>query len=200
MLQPLTINPDGKSMFASPWETYYSSPYVVRTKGGDVPGFATLVFVIPALRISFAATFNGPLNQGALIQPILDALLPAFVEDLTAVQPKYPLLVPGDAQRFCGVYTSDIGMAVKVSTYDVNGATWLLVASAGMSFPVTYVETDGDVTRTQVWVPPHKLSCMMGDELALENEYVLFTAAHASSNATLAIPGFMPGQVFSKTA
>jgi CubicO group peptidase (beta-lactamase class C family) len=210
MLQPVYLNRDGRSMFASPWETEFVKSFVVRTKGGNVLGFSALVAVVPELRLSFVALWNGQVREGTIVRPVFDALIPAFEEALRSpsVQPRFPVAT-ADPLRFVGQYRSAVGGEIHIR-FEKNTSA-LFVRASEYDVPLTFTRAENNnknnnnnnnnfgeaTTVMQLWIPPHKFSCLVEELVGLDGEYAFFAHDSGSSAAVrLTLPGLEPGQTF----
>jgi len=54
------LNYDGKTLFGTPWEMVFTNTYLVRSKGGNVPGYSAQFSYIPELGLgnNYQVTIN----------------------------------------------------------------------------------------------------------------------------------------------
>jgi len=59
------LNPDGDTLFGTPWEMNFIDSYLVRSKGGDAPGYSAMFGYIPELGLGtvYVNKSNGPLHN-----------------------------------------------------------------------------------------------------------------------------------------
>lgn len=72
----------GPTGFGTPWELASIKNFFVAFKGGNLPGYATIISMIPTLNVSVVMAMNTDANDMAWLQTIHDLLLPALNETL----------------------------------------------------------------------------------------------------------------------
>eukprot|EP01092_Planopodium_desertum_P006784 TRINITY_DN2779_c0_g1_i1.p1 TRINITY_DN2779_c0_g1~~TRINITY_DN2779_c0_g1_i1.p1 ORF type:complete len:171 (-),score=16.77 TRINITY_DN2779_c0_g1_i1:63-506(-) len=123
----------------------------------------------------------------------MNLLIPAFTSALIPYQPAMPVM-PVHPANYIGTYQL-IGDPSTVG-YILNYQGGLLLAFQG-SFSVFISYVDDDLF--QGYVPPGTLACMAGEELALLDQYIIFS--RNSTTVTWSAPGFLPIQeVFIRTS
>eukprot|EP00927_Polykrikos_kofoidii_P066035 TRINITY_DN61708_c0_g1_i1.p1 TRINITY_DN61708_c0_g1~~TRINITY_DN61708_c0_g1_i1.p1 ORF type:complete len:618 (+),score=96.52 TRINITY_DN61708_c0_g1_i1:88-1941(+) len=132
MLLPRFYNADQKSGFALTWELYRLGDYMLRTKRGDVDGYASEIIMAPELKLGLVVLASQMEHAQATAQTLMGILLPAFDAALRDQSRPQPSAVEprGGLARFVGVYASDSPEAFP-ATYEValdpvNGKTLLM--------------------------------------------------------------------------
>lgn len=80
--------------FGTPWELESIANFYVVSKGGNLPGYATLLSMVPQLNVTVTMTINTDADDFAWIRSIQSVLLPALNETLVSLQ-KNPPADPG---------------------------------------------------------------------------------------------------------
>jgi hypothetical protein len=74
------LNPDGVTGFGTPWEIIFQTPYVIRTKGGNINGYSALFSFISELQLGVTMLFNNVLDESSFAEAAYETLIPAFIQ------------------------------------------------------------------------------------------------------------------------
>ena len=112
----------GPSGFGTPWELTSIANFLVVSKGGNLPGYATLVSMVPRLNVSIVMAINDNADDFSWMYAISDLLLPALNRTLVSMQP-YPVAEPGPhAKAVLGTYVlADITVIVQEPAVPLPG-------------------------------------------------------------------------------
>jgi len=104
MLEPTILFNDGTGGFGLPWEFNYTSNIYVKSKAGELAGYSTQLAIVPDIKLGIfhVATVSDTTDESVWTIPALNILIPAFMEALTALQPKPTL--PPNWQSYTGIY------------------------------------------------------------------------------------------------
>jgi len=193
LLAPLFMNADGETLFGTPWEAIFQNGYLVRRKGGNIQGYASVVAMVPELRLSAVVMWNGQVDEFAVSDALWDILLPAFETALLALQPP-PALPPNPAQ-YAGTYASrdpPISGIVEVRN------NTLVITGPQMDLVLSYLSP----SLFSIVGPTGTMSCLSLALNAFLGEYVQFVGPGSEKNdipfVAFSIPGLLPGLVFSR--
>lgn len=190
IISPYFLNPGGTTLFGTPWEMRFHNKtgFLVRRKGGNVPGFTALLAFVPELRLSVSLLFNGAADEFGASQFIFDTLLPPFVDMLKETDPDKPRQ-PTDQDLFLGNYTmkgypsGTPGAGAHI--FAVDGVLILQVEAIGLAMYLRVpdwaeegVSTTGKISDShrimQWWVQREKMPCLSYELLAVSGQYVIF--------------------------
>jgi CubicO group peptidase (beta-lactamase class C family) len=244
LLDVVWRSPDGSYLQGTPWEVRPrglnttawpggdasltgAAPFLVLSKGGNLPGYTALVSLVPELNVSVIALFNGGADEFAFGDALFDILLPPLAAALAQLDP-HPAGNPGPrgSTFYTGVYQGQPGAgSVQVAGVPGDGGSMVWVweeASGGVvSFYLDFVGTvngssvkdaDGSGAASAVAVdvfqaslppaselPAGALPCLDDVTLGLRGQFVLFELdAAGTSPATTSMPGFIPGAMFDR--
>jgi len=77
-------NRDGTTLMGAPWEMEVQGPFLVKRKGGNLPGYSTLFAMVPQLDLTVMIGWNAGQNEfGAVPDAVYKYLLPAMNASLT---------------------------------------------------------------------------------------------------------------------
>jgi len=194
MLLPVFVNPDGETMFGTPWEIAQQHGYLVRRKGGNVSGFSTLFSVIPELQLGLSILFNGEAGEFYFSDEAYEILIPAFIETLLQLQPIAPL--PSNVESYVGNYSAG-SIVMRIKYFPSEQLLELIATNADVELVSVLLAWDFDDTF-HAYIPDGLLTCVDNDLIALSNEYVIFGRSESGSITSLQIPGYVYGIVFQK--
>ena len=65
LVAPLYMNAGGKTLFGTPWEmnVHPNTGYLVRRKGGNVPGYTALLAFVPEIKLSLSVLWSGGTDE-----------------------------------------------------------------------------------------------------------------------------------------
>jgi CubicO group peptidase (beta-lactamase class C family) len=124
MLLPVYVNADGSSAYGFPFEVYLSNKilgvpqqYWLRMKAGGMPGYTSLMTLIPELKLGLIAQMNNgyAFTYGGYMTQLL---LPAFEQALWTLQPPPPN--PGNLSAFTGTFVASEIFGAVTSTVIVE--------------------------------------------------------------------------------
>ena len=112
----------GPSGFGTPWELTSVANFYVASKGGNLPGYATLVSMVPRLNVSIVMAINNDADDFSWMYAINDLLIPALNHTLVSMQPN-PVADPGPhSEAVVGRYVlADIAVIVQMPAVPVPG-------------------------------------------------------------------------------
>ena len=203
LMNPLYLNPGGKTLFGTPWEMAYHSEtgYLVRRKGGNVPGYTALMAFVPELKLSLSILWSGHADEFGGSEQAFDRILTPINEMFQEMATKEEPLQPTDQASFVGTYSSPnitgAGGSAVVSIHANKLVLKVAVLNAGMYLRQSggKSEAGGTTLRTmQMWVPRTLLSCLALELQAFLNQYVVFN----EGLTTFSIPGLVPGFIWTK--
>eukprot|EP01114_Cavostelium_apophysatum_P020307 TRINITY_DN676_c0_g1_i5.p1 TRINITY_DN676_c0_g1~~TRINITY_DN676_c0_g1_i5.p1 ORF type:complete len:515 (+),score=84.78 TRINITY_DN676_c0_g1_i5:227-1771(+) len=194
MLSPLFVQSDGQTIFATPFEAFYSNNYVARRKGGNLPGWSTGFSVIPELQLGLNLFWNGGVDEFGMMNAANDILVPAFVSTLENFQPG-PTQPPKPANYY-GYFSVMPGIGAEIMEYQGQLLAKFLIPSV-FGVYLQYV----DATHLQVFLPPGLPgeTCNFYDLTALVDQYLVFELNSNGVAESFTIPGWIPGATFTKT-
>lgn len=174
------LEPDGLHFFGLPWEGCFAGNHSMPTKGGNLPGYAALLALVPDLQLSLSLVVNGGMDDLGAAAVLMPPLVQAFSDALLPLQPTAnPGPTPNDyvGNYFC------FNLFPNQTVLNVNGKLVLLSngLSAYLSLPSSPLVTRPDTF--QFFVPQGATSCMMDQLLALDHQYVFFTRGSSASAA-----------------
>jgi len=200
LLGPQFYNRDGLTMVGSPWEIRVvpagaaaaGANVLALQKGGNLPGYSTVLVLVPALELSLSAAFNGGVDEFAFAQDALAALVPPLVSTLAALQPQPafdPSPRPGD---YVGTY-----MLAGTQTLVRFQQGMLLWYCGALGFQVILDHLEGDLFRAAF--PDSSFACLSAELTALRYQVVAFGRnATDGSVSTTQMAGWIPGAVWTK--
>ena len=187
LLQPVFYNHGGGTLFGAPWEMWVdrATGTLVRRKGGNLGGFASLLAFVPELELSLTMTWNnmGVDEFGASDQGF-SALLPPFVALLATLQPDFAPLPPRAAWgRYLGRYRSPV-----LGWGNVTAQELPVRGNPNNTVPVLFLQvpalTAGIFLKSapaslgpgylQMYLPNAMLPCLANELAALNDGYVRF--------------------------
>eukprot|EP01112_Ceratiomyxa_fruticulosa_P009949 TRINITY_DN2612_c0_g2_i1.p1 TRINITY_DN2612_c0_g2~~TRINITY_DN2612_c0_g2_i1.p1 ORF type:complete len:538 (-),score=101.96 TRINITY_DN2612_c0_g2_i1:107-1720(-) len=190
---PVYLNPDGVTLFGTPWEIRFQNSYLVRRKGGNVPGYSALLAVIPELKLSLVSLFSNSISEFDVSDYAFPILIPAFVSVLQSLQPPVPAIP--NPELYIGTYylqntTTPIAVIEK---YSGQYGNLLLFNIIGYN-AFFYYES---ATVMSVYIPPGIISCLDNELLALQYQKFYFVI-EKEEVVSFTVNGFVPGVVFVK--
>ena len=198
MMSPVFLNPGGTTLFGTPWEMRFhnATGFLVRRKGGNVPGFTALLAFVPELRLSVSALFSGQADEFGASQKIFDTLLPPLVDALQAMGTDAPRQ-PKDPASFVGNFTArgypkgSPGSGARILVHD--GSLVLVVEALGVGLYLRVpdwaaaTEEVAGTVMMQWWGQREKMPCLTGELSAYSGQYVIFEEDLSS----FSIPGLL---------
>jgi hypothetical protein len=132
---PLHLNEDGVSGFGTPWEvqviaTNDASGAVlpVRTKGGNVAGYSSLLVVIPEFNVTLAMLWNSPVDEGTVGRHILEQIVPQLYAFTLGKQVfLQPFPIGTSSKTAFGNYTTSLspGLVIHLSYDNASSVVFL---------------------------------------------------------------------------
>jgi len=185
---PVFINGDGQSGYGMPWELFYRGGYLVRTKGGAIPGGSSMFIVIPELQFGMTILWNC-LNFFNTIPPI-DKIIPIlidYIQQQDAIQ--FPDLPTNFAANFVGSYAPGFVNISVISAFGKQMAT--LAAGGGVNIrlqPVSLPQSSplrstthflqngpqDSILAFQVYQPLNEVPCNVAEGGALFDAWIIF--------------------------
>ena len=107
-MQPIYVNGDKETGWGMPWEIMTSNGFMVRTKGGALPGVRAIIGLVPELNFGFWTFWNGQgMYPGDTAQAIADIVIPELVKQHIQQQSQnWPNLTVGFAE-YTGIYSAE---------------------------------------------------------------------------------------------
>lgn len=196
LLDPTYRNPDGLTVFGAPWEMRVHGSYLVRRKGGNLPGYATLMSFVPELDLAVSGAWTFASSEFDNSVALWDALLGNFTEGLQGLAPSPvdPGPTPGD---YTGVYMSQDGSLKLEVAFNVTGRGELIFVVPGvLSVFIHDAAWTHKQDLFQVYIPPGTLPCLDGELLGFQNQFVQFGRNTAGSVVNASALGIIPAVVF----
>lgn len=209
LVAPLYMNAGGKTLFGTPWEmnVHPNTGYLVRRKGGNVPGYTALLAFVPEIKLSLSVLWSGGTDELGASEQAMDLLLPPlndmFREMEHATESTWQ---PTNQSVYVGTFQSSNitgpAGAAQVFVYkskllikiDVLGVgMYLRVPPGWSSKPRRQVEENSPLTL-QMWVSRTVASCLSLELQASVNQYVVFNEDLSS----FSVPGLVPGYVWER--
>lgn len=198
-LDPDYRNPDGLTVFGWPWEMRVTGPYLLRRKGGNIPGSTALLSFIPELDTAIAVTWNGGQDEFTQATDMWSAFLSNFTQALASLQPS-PFNPGPRYQEYVGTY-SYMGLLNATVLFDKPSGS-LLVAIPGVVS--IYINDASAITGRpdtyQCYLPADLVPCLSAELQAIGGEYVLFTRGSNGKVDSVSVPGYIAGIVFQRVA
>jgi len=193
-LSPVYYNRDGQTLFGRPWEiqTISSSTngdFLSYNKGGNLNGYSTLFSLVPDLSISIIAAFNGNVDEFAIGNTIVNALVDPLITVLTDIQPVLPFNPSQTPLDYVGIYTLD-GTEVVVR-FEQGMLLWY---NSAVGIQVILDHFAGDIFRSAF--PSSSFSCLEGELEALRYQYVIFQRNQTGLIFSTAMEGWIPGAIW----
>lgn len=198
MVDPVTLDSDGTTLFGTPWEMYFHNKtgFLVRRKGGNVPGYSALLAFVPELELSLSILFGGSTSEFDASQAAFDLLLPAFSNLMLRLEYESgPVRQPENNTKYVGQWESEFS-TVHISVF--NGTTLYLRMTGslgiGLFLRIPDWQSAPSSSVLQLWVPRTIAACF---NLELEGylyQYVIFS----DDMSTLTIPGLLPGLTWTR--
>merc|ERR1719183_100850 len=80
LLMPGFIMRDGSFLQGAPWEIQkLKGNWLMVGKGGNINGHSAVFGLVPALNLSFAALWTGPIDETTFVAEAYERILPEFV-------------------------------------------------------------------------------------------------------------------------
>jgi CubicO group peptidase (beta-lactamase class C family) len=113
-LLPRYLMPDREGGYALTWELYRIGDYMLRTKRGDVDGYASEIIMIPELKLGFVVLASEVEHAQYAAQRLVGILLDPVAAQLTVSakdrpRPPYPFTSYEGTFKPSGPLTSDLG-------------------------------------------------------------------------------------------
>jgi len=198
LLDPVYWNSDGLTVFGAPWEMRAAPPYLERRKGGNLPGFSTLLAFVPELELALAAAWNGGADEFTESSAMFDALLPPFSAALSALAPSpfVPGPAPGDYE---GTYqSSPPGVELVVQLVEPLNAVVVTVQDVLSIYANDVSKVVGRPDTFQTVLPDGLLPCLAMELAAYGRQYVFFTRDASGRVTGASIPGIVAALTFSR--
>lgn len=176
--------------------------YVVRVKEGSLPGYASIIAVVPELNISVSAVFNSPFSGGALLQIVMPYILEAFEASLYAITAPYPIesVIGPQPYYYVGNFVNPYtGGVVQITLYNGNKNLVLYFNDYGFqmgAYLVYVAESSPTGSIYRLYFAPESMSCMLSELLAVSGQYVFFEKNAAGLATSFQIPGFVPQVIY----
>lgn len=168
--------------------------YLIRRKGGNLPGYSTLFSFVPQLALSMHVAWNGGQDEFGMSNILWDQLLPGFTQALAPYQPNPPTNPGPDYQELLGEYTTPGLEQPAHVVFNATGQDYLLLYVPDfVSVPLTWFEG----TTYRNYIPPGLQSCLDSELLAFAYQYVYFIK-NEQGQWTVSMPGWAPGFVLTK--
>lgn len=194
-MDPDYRNPDGLTLFGWPWEMRVAGSFLLRRKGGNIPGSTALISFVPELETAVAVTWNGGQDEFALATEAWGAFLPNFTQALSALQPS-PFRPGPRYTDYVGLY-SFRGLLNATVLFDK--ASGSLVASVQGVISI-YINDASAITgwpdTFQAYLPDGLVPCLSAELQAIGDEYFFFNRGQGGPVTSMVVPGYMPGLVF----
>ncbi|KAH3742550.1 Protein AATF [Pelomyxa schiedti] len=195
-LHPGQWNPEGKSGYGMPWETYYYDDHLLITKSGDVQGYGCIVTIFPDLHLGIAVLMNAPgqLDQTVYQVTASDFFVPEFTSYISAKQQAPQLAVNPD--NFAGVYQME-GSPSFVLVKETNGQ--LHAKFPGVSTSDFLMVYYGDLTFQAIeYAESPSAGCMLIEMTAGMGNWLYFETDASGVAVSFTIPGLYYGITFIK--
>ena len=201
LVAPLWLNGGGTTLFGTPWEMYFQNEtgFLVRRKGGNVPGYAALVEFVPELKLSVSALFgNMATDEFGVSEYVIDDLLQPFVSMLENMGDKGSMIQPKNQTQFAGVFMAPGVPAPEgeARVFVYNGTLIIKIGALGgigvyLRFPPSAAAPENVL---QLYIPVALAPCLPMELQALTNQFAVFGKSTGSAwFDTLEIPGYLPG-------
>ena len=199
LIAPAWMNAGGKTLFGTPWEMYFHNEtgFLVRRKGGNVPGYAALVAFVPELKLSVSALWaSKTIDEFGTSESLIDDLLPPFVSMIKDLGERGSMIQPANQTQFVGMYTapgvpSPNGDA-QVVVY--NGTLIVAIGALDIGVYLRVASPNAPKNVLQLYIPTTMAPCLPIELQALTNEFVVFQKSPGSELFdTLEIPGYLAG-------
>lgn len=198
-MDPDYRNPDGLTLFGWPWEMRVAGSFLLRRKGGNIPGSTALMSFVPELETAIAVTWNGGQDEFTLATDAWAAFLTNFTQALAALQPS-PFHPGPRYQDYVGTY-SFRGLLNASVLFDKASGSLVAVVDGVVSI---YINDASAVTGRpdtyQAYLPPDLLPCLAAELQAIGGEYFLFTRGTNGQVNSMSVPGYIPALVFQRVA
>jgi hypothetical protein len=199
-------NADGTTGFGMPFEMRFEDSYTIARKGGNLPGYATLLSFSAQLGLSINVNWNGAVDENAVSVQLYDLLIPPLrAALLTAQKAALPPPPPGPGlPPFVGTYLDPSGATALVAIVTPHYPTMLAVKVFGFSVLTRYVaeRSDNATARFQIappgYLPLVPAGCLSQEELGFNGQYVVFRWSSSRGSYQVTIPGLVPGVTFSR--
>lgn len=197
-MQPLFVEGSGNTAWGAPWEIEMSHPagYMVRTKGGYIPGVSTIIAMVPELDLGFTVLWNG---EGMDTMRVAMDLFNAVLHDVVVDQfeatdaSEFPPAGPGFADKFLGLYgvPAALDLIHANVTKDAAGIVHLSAPGFG-SFLLrpSGLAKDGDLVFQVFLHTSHYDACVEEGFAAYVGEWVTFSLSTATGVPQFRIPGY----------
>jgi len=187
-------NNDGKTGFGSPWETYHFENEVLVIKEGDLPGYHSMMVVLPELKIGLSILQNceGDGNPGNIVQQFTTYLLPTMKNILIKNQ---KLSFPQIVTPYVGIYFVE---GTNNSYINITYTSNMLIAMAivqgntqNQFFLLKDTEVNSLIIKTTEFPQPYN-GCMIKEFMATDGDRLLFYG-NKSKYDYFEIPGLLYG-------
>ena len=210
LMAPVYLNPSGKTMFGTPWEMYFHSDtgYLVRRKGGNVPGYTALVAFVPELKVSLSVLWSGQTDEFGASRLAFDHLLNPINDMLKDLAAKEEPLQPENPSSFVGTFSSSNltkhgSVLASAEIFIYENKLLLKVGLLGLGIYLRVPEwvdsssvVVGGSTMLQMWVSRTISTCFSLEMQAFIDSFVVFD----KTLSTFSIPGLVPGYFWERTA
>ncbi|MGG4449425.1 serine hydrolase [Brevibacillus porteri] len=115
-------------------------------KGGNIPGHASLIVLIPEQKTAFYMSYN---NDSDMRADIFKEFMDHYFPEKEKAEPVYLPLSEKDAQKYIGLYENTRGFWTRTSIAYENGSLMLEDATSGkqklrMIHPLLFVDEEGN--------------------------------------------------------
>eukprot|EP00808_Paulinella_micropora_P014436 g10109.t1 len=206
------LNSDGMTGFALPWELYKFDDYMLRTKRGDVEGYASELIMVQELKLGFVVLANVMEHAQAAAQAMARVLVPAFRNSFAAMannpSPPPPPVPPSPSKRaidlalYVGTYVSSGAGTINI-TFPVAGVSMLSLSTQYTTTALYYMNFPSLNQHTFMTVPaPGDLNACLVYQLEWDQyyDYVYFHADSSGSKILSLTMDVYYGYVFNKAA
>jgi hypothetical protein len=192
--QPVFLNPDNVTGISAPWETTKRYQYWVQEKGGTLPGFSSIVSMIPELRLGLAVFANNQGRSGEWSRLAHEILIPALQTLLASNQPLPPLVKR--PELYIGTYSiggSTAPAAIATISRTPNSPSLLVISIVGFTSLLVRqdaVDPRTNATMLQLSVPAQFQECQLQELLAFDGQYAVFDLGPDPDNNAKLASGF----------
>jgi len=149
-LLPRYITPDREGGYGMTWELYRVGDYMIRTKRGDVEGYASELILVPELKLGIVVLASIVEHAQATAQTLTGLLLPAFDSHFRSLGPATSAPSPLDVR---GTYRPNLETLPTLHVTETNGVLYFDWIPSTLEYLGTEETNDGDefVFRLLPW-------------------------------------------------